>query len=99
MTPPPGPPSHSLLLTTIGTIVTPAVTADADVPQAAPASKRVYVITDSVGLGAERALPAAFPPDWQITLDGDAGEFTETLESKYVRPRMASTPGVSATTP
>ena len=52
------------------------------------------MITDSVGLGAERALPVAFPPDWQITLDGDAGEFTETLESKYVRPRMASTPVV-----
>ena len=64
------------------------------VPDLAAASKRLYVITDSVGLGAEFALPRAFPPDWEITLDGDPGEFTETLEHKYVRPRLTTTPWV-----
>ena len=52
------------------------------------------MITDSVGLGAEHAMAAAFGAGWQFTLDGDAGEFTETLESKYVRPRLTQTPSV-----
>jgi hypothetical protein len=65
--------------------------AAADIP---PPSKRVYMITDSVGLGSENAMAAAFGAEWQFTLDGDAGEFTETLESKYVRPRLTQTPSV-----
>ena len=63
-----------------------------DAPDLAPPSRRLYMITDSVGLGAEYAIPQAFPPDWDVTIDGDAGEFTETLESKYVRPRLTITP-------
>jgi hypothetical protein len=55
--------------------------ASAEVP---PPSRRVYMITDSVGLGAKNAMATAFGPGWEFTLDGDAGEFTETLESKYV---------------
>jgi len=39
-------------------------------------------------------LAAAFGPTWEFTLDGDAGEFTETLEHKYVRPRLTDTPQV-----
>ncbi len=55
----------------------------------------MYVITDSVGLGAENGhCRSPSRPGGSITLDGDAGEFTETMERKYVRPRMASTPGV-----
>lgn len=52
------------------------------------------MITDSVGMGAVNAMAAAFGPGWQFTFDGDPGEFTETLESKYVRPRMTQTPWV-----
>ena len=63
-------------------------------PEAVPASKKLYMITDSVGLGAQWAIPAAFGPEWQITIDGDPGEFTETLERLYVRPRLTRTPGV-----
>ena len=55
----------------------------------APANKRLYVVTDSVGLGAERAIPPAFP-GWEVILDGDAGEFTETMARRYVAPRAAS---------
>ncbi len=82
-------------MTTIGTIV--------DARRHAPAQtclrrhRRRSACTWSPtrsGSAPSGALPVAFPPDWQVTLDGDAGEFTETLESKYVRPRMASTPGV-----
>ena len=61
---------------------------------AAPASQRVYMVTDSVGLGAKDAVPAAFPPDWQVTVDGTPALFVEQLESKHVRTRMASDPGV-----
>lgn len=65
-----------------------------DAPDLAPREKRLYMITDSVGLGAQFALPNAFPADWDVTLDGDPGEFTETLERKYVAPRVSSTPNV-----
>jgi hypothetical protein len=65
-----------------------------DVPQDVPASKRLYMVTDSVGLGAQWSLPATFGPEWQITIDGDPGEFTETMEAKYVRPRLTRTPWV-----
>jgi hypothetical protein len=83
-------------------IVSAGIHVDADapiepgpaVPQSVPTSKRLYMITDSVGLGAEYAIPRAFGAQWQITIDGDPGEFTETLESKYVRPRLTLTPGV-----
>lgn len=51
------------------------------------------MITDSVGLGAAGAIRAAFA-GWQVTIDADPGEFTETLERKYVAPRLATTPGV-----
>jgi hypothetical protein len=61
---------------------------------AAPPEHRVYVVTDSVGLGAKAALPAAFPADWQVTVDGTPALFVEQLESKHVRTRMATTPEV-----
>lgn len=73
-----------------------AAPAPTDAPEADPPAKVVYMITDSVGLGAKDALPRAFPSDWQIVLDGDAGEFTETLENKYVKPRIATDPGAFA---
>ena len=57
----------------------------ADVLEAAPVDKRVYVVADSVGLGARGALPGAFPADWQVVLDGTPALFVEQLESKYVR--------------
>lgn len=79
------------LLLGAGTIVIDHAPAAAGI---APPSRRVYMITDSVGLGAKNAMVAAFGPGWQFTLDGDAGEFTETLEHKYVRPRLTQTPAV-----
>ncbi len=65
-----------------------------DVPQAVDASRKLYMITDSVGLGAQWSIPAALGPEWQVTIDGDPGEFTETLERLYVAPRLTRTPGV-----
>ncbi len=59
-----------------------------------PPSKRVYFVSDSVGLGARSALPAAFPPDWQVTVDGTPALFVEQLESRHVRGRMATSPWV-----
>ncbi len=66
----------------------------ADAPDAAEAApRRVYFVTDSVGLGARAALPAAFP-GWEVVVDGTPALFVEQLESKHVRGRMASTPWV-----
>lgn len=75
---------------TTGIVVTPIATA----VQAAPREHRVYMVTDSVGLGAKNAVPAAFPADWQVTVDGTPALFVEQLESKHVRTRMATTPEV-----
>ena len=65
--------------------VTSSVGAEPGVTESAPAEKRVYVVADSVGLGAKAALPNAFPADWQVVLDGTPALFVEQLESKYVR--------------
>lgn len=83
-----------------GTMVAAAVVVgDAAQPTPAtaagpPASQRVYVVAESVGLGARTALPAAFPPGWQVTVDGTPAYFVEQLESVHVRGRMASSPAV-----
>lgn len=61
------------------------VTAGPDVPESAPVDKRVYMVADSVGLGARGALSDAFPADWQVVIDGTPALFVEQLESKYVR--------------
>jgi hypothetical protein len=59
-----------------------------------PPSKRVYMVTDSVGLGTKNTMPAAFPPDWQVTVDGTPALFVEQLLSKHVQTRAATTPSV-----
>ena len=69
---------------TLGATESP-VTAEPDIPESAPVDKRVYMVADSVGLGARGALPDAFPSDWQVVLDGTPALFVEQLESKYVR--------------
>ncbi len=42
-----------------------------------PPSHRLYMVTESVGLGAKDALPRAFPADWQVTVDGTPALFVE----------------------
>jgi hypothetical protein len=75
------------LLASITSVVAPGNAAS--IAAAAPPSQRLYVVTDSVGLGAEPWFPGAFP-GWDVLLDGDAGEFTETMARKYVAPRAAA---------
>lgn len=74
------------------TLATPAApTADA---APVPRERRVYVVSESVGLGARSALPQAFGPEWQVTVDGTPALFVEQLESQHVRRRMATDPSV-----
>lgn len=77
-------------------VVTSAgVSARAPAPAAAapvPPERRVVVFTDSVGLGAKHAIPAAFPDGWSVHVDGQPARFVEQMESQYVRPRLASNP-------
>lgn len=58
----------------------------------APPSQRVVLVSDSVGLGAARALPAAFGPGWDVNVIGTPAHFVEMLESIHVRPQLASNP-------
>jgi hypothetical protein len=60
----------------------------------APVERRLYMVTESVGLGARAAMPVAFGPEWQVVVDGTPALFVEQLESKHVRPRMATDPWV-----
>jgi hypothetical protein len=61
-------------------------------PRVAPASQRVVMFTDSVGLGAEYALPRAFPDDWDVRVVGRPAEMVDEMERNYVRPYLASYP-------
>ncbi len=60
--------------------------------EAAPHDKRVYLVGDSVALGARGYFADAFPPDWTAIVDGTPAYFVETLESRHVRPQMAFHP-------
>ncbi len=50
------------------------------------------MFTDSVGLGAELALPRAFPPDWQVRVVGRPAEMVGEMEQNFVRPHLTSNP-------
>jgi len=60
-----------------------------------PASNRLFMISDSVGLGAIPQMKAAFGPTWQVTVAGKPGLFTEQLVS-YVNSQPLSVFGDSA---
>ena len=72
---------------------TAAAAASAPAGEVFAANRRVYMMTDSVGLGAKEAVPAALP-EYQVTVDGMPALFVEQLESKFLRMRMASSPQV-----
>jgi hypothetical protein len=61
-------------------------------PEVAPTSQRVVMFADSVGLGAEYALPRAFPTDWDVHVDGQPARFVEQIEDDFVKPRLAYNP-------
>lgn len=63
---------------------------DRRVTDLAPPSQRVFMVTDSVGLGAAGALPRAFPPDWDVTVTGTPGRFVEQLQAAHVDPLVAT---------
>ena len=68
-------------------------TADSDrIVEVAPREHRVAVFADSVGLGARTAIPAAFPADWEVNVDGQPARFVEQLENDYVKYRLAVSP-------
>jgi len=58
---------------------------DSEEPAAAqpvvPREHRVAVFSDSVGLGARNAIPAAFPSDWEVNVVGQPARFVEQLEN------------------
>lgn len=67
-----------------------------DLPGAPPPAKRVFFVSDSVGLGARTALPAAYPPDVQVTVAGRPAWFVENMVRDYVDPAPAGEFGESA---
>lgn len=86
-----------LLVATIATVATiltmpSTITAGRLLPELVPRSNRVVMFTDSVGLGAKTALPAAFPADWEVRVEGDPAQMVGQLEAQYIRPRLAANP-------
>ncbi len=56
-------------------------------PEARPASHRVFMMTDSVGLGVRGVLQAAMP-DYQVVIDGYPALMVHQLEERMLRPRV-----------
>lgn len=73
----------ALVAATIGVIAGNAPVA-ADVPELAPRSQRVVLISDSVGLGTRGIFPTYFPADWSATVVGTPAMFVEQLQATYV---------------
>src|SRR5262245_21848889 len=48
---------------------------------------RVFMVSDSVGLGAKSAMMGAFPPGWQVTVTGKPALFVQQLVNQYVVPQ------------
>ncbi|MEM9515695.1 MAG: hypothetical protein AAGA42_12640 [Actinomycetota bacterium] len=71
-------------------VALPTAEAAPPAPRFAPPAERVLLVADSVGLGAEAALPAAFPPTWEVNTVGQPARFVEQLESQYVRPYLGT---------
>ncbi len=80
-----------LIVATIATLPS-TITSGRLLPELAPRSNRVVMFTDSVGLGAKTALPAAFPADWEVRVDGDPARMVGQLEAQNIRPRLATNP-------
>jgi len=59
----------------------------------AVASKHVFMVSDSVGIGAFGAMSRAFPSDWQVTTTGKPAQFVEQLVDRFVNPAPASSFG------
>lgn len=68
----------------------PTVSAAPLRPQLPPASQRVFMVSDSVGLGAKAAMTRAFPADWQVFVTGQPALFVEQLVERYVQYQPAS---------
>jgi hypothetical protein len=51
------------------------------VVESIPTSKRLIMLSDSVGLGARHSVPAAFPPDWEVNVAGQPARFVGQLET------------------
>ncbi len=65
-------------------------------PGATTPDKRLFFVSDSVGLGARTALPAAFGPEWQVTVSGRPAWFVENMVRDYVNPAPPSLFGDAA---
>jgi hypothetical protein len=65
-----------------------AVTAAPPRVDAVAPAHRVFMVSDSVGLGAVTAMKTAFPAGWQVTVTGKPAQFVEQLVSRYVVPEL-----------
>ncbi len=86
--------AFAALLITIGALAAPVHVAPAGAT-VVPASQKLFMVSDSVGLGVKSVLPGYFP-GWQLTITGKPGIFTEQLESGYVAPLPPSSFGDNA---
>lgn len=76
----------------VSTIVTGSIERSAPIADAAPEAERVTLFSDSVGLGTRGSFDQAFPASYEANVFGTPALFVEQLESKHVRPTLASAP-------
>ena len=63
-----------------------------------PPAQRVFMVSDSVGLGAKNQMINAFP-GWQATVTGKPGIFVEPLTTNYLQDHPQNPSPPHATTP
>ncbi|MGI9645945.1 MAG: hypothetical protein ACR2O6_11615, partial [Ilumatobacteraceae bacterium] len=60
-----------------------------EIARATPPPQRVTLFTDSVGLGAQYALPGAFPADWDVFTRGEPALFTHKALQRQIIPNRS----------
>lgn len=81
-----------LAVSFVAATIAGSVAEEAGVAEAAPRSQRVLMVSDSVGLGAKTALPAAFPAHWDVNVIGTPAMFVEQLEASHIKQQLALNP-------
>ena len=78
------------MVASLGVASLTAVSARTTVHAATPITRatKVFMVADSVGLGARWAVPKAFPANWSVTVTGKAGIMTDQLMRWYVAPQL-----------
>lgn len=76
------------ILGVLASVVSISIGLSTPVDAAAPADRRVTLVSDSVGLGVRHDLAEHFPDDWEVGVMGTKSVSISELERDFVRPNL-----------